>query len=248
MTLLSVSVPLSMVVQPLTCAIARRAGAMAMAPVPGMHELLFVSERSASYTRSTRRTPVPEHEKEARNWFLQSTILAVTIALVMVGSPFIFFLALGQNGGCGDRTLKCNMQMSLISEGFIRYAEQHEGALPSAGDDWVSVLVQDDLVSLEFFFAPSGWEDDRASYFYVPAQAIDPSGTRVLLYEMPGLHPGQGVHIAYHDGRVELVPADEAESIIASLTFPDGPPSRPAIDPDAPLFRTEPESKPDRSP
>jgi hypothetical protein len=124
------------------------------------------------------------------------------------------------------------MQMQWIAQSLLQYAADHGGALPAADEDWVALLTDDDPAKQEMLLSPGTWELDRSSYFYVPAARLDPSGTRVLLYEMAGLHGKEGIHIAYHDGRVEVIPTVDAENIIASIDLSQGQPTRPPLKPD----------------
>lgn len=153
--------------------------------------------------------------------------LALGVFLAIVVGPSLL-----RHGPEGARDIKCAMQMRWIAQGLLQYAADHNGALPAPDEDWVALLTHDDPSMQEKFLSPATWEPDRSSYFYVPAPRLDPSGNRVLLYEMAGLHGKQGIHIAYHDGRVEIIPTEEAEKIIASIDLSHGRPSRPLINPD----------------
>ena len=161
-----------------------------------------------------------------------------SLGLSIVGSLAICILAvyaamtLLNPGHDGARDLKCAMQMQWIVQGLLQYAAAHDGALPAADEDWVALLTDDDPAKQEMFLSPGTWELDRSSYFYVPAARLDPSGTRVLLYEMAGLHGKEGIHIAYHDGRVVVIPTVDAENIIASIDLSQGQPTRPLLKPD----------------
>lgn len=117
---------------------------------------------------------------------------------------------------------KCGLQMRGLAYGFRLWADDHDGKLPVAGDDWVGFLVENGYLAREMLTSPNDPVKGRVSYVYVPAESLDPTGDRVLLYEVPGLHDEHGVHIAFNDGLVELYPAEEAARIIESLSREGG--------------------------
>lgn len=117
---------------------------------------------------------------------------------------------------------KCGLQMRGLVNGLQRWAYRHDGALPSADDDWVGFLVDNGYLAREMLTSPNDPVKGRVSYVYVPTEAIDITGDRVLLYEVPGLHDEHGVHIAFNDGSVELYQAEEAARIIESLSREGG--------------------------
>lgn len=161
-----------------------------------------------------------------------------SLGLAIFGSLAICILALYATmallnpGPEGARDLKCAMQLQWVAQGLLQYAADHGGVLPAADEDWVALLTHDDPTDQEMFLSPGTWELDRSSYFYVPAARVDPTGQQVLLYEMAGLHGDEGVHIAYHDGRVEIIPTDDAEKIISLIDLANGHPSRPLLNTD----------------
>lgn len=167
--------------------------------------------------------------QRTRNLPVAGVLLATVAAAILT---LYALTALLRPGPEGARDLKCAMQMRWIAQGLLQYAAAHDAALPAPDEDWVALLTHDDPSKREMFLSPATWEPDRSSYFYVPAPRLDPSGDRVLLYEMAGLHGKQGMHIAYHDGRVEILPTKDAERIIGSLDLSHGQPSRPLLKPD----------------
>ncbi|QKK08645.1 MAG: hypothetical protein HND58_11060 [Planctomycetota bacterium] len=121
------------------------------------------------------------------------------------------------------------------------YAEAFGGRLPPAGgqgsgespgaiaESWADVLIETQYILPEFLVSPAAFEQDRSSYLFVPADRLDGDPTRVLLYELPGMHGEHGVHVAYHDGHIETLPLQEAERLIAALTAAHGPASQPPL-------------------
>lgn len=173
---------------------------------------------------------MPETHTKLPDWLVPGTALAV----FLVGCCILPGYLLTRPTRCGNRTLKCAMQLRSISQAISLYAELNHGELPPPGDGWAELLIYQGYVPAEMFLSPSAWEEyDRSSYAYVPAARLETDGDRVLLYEVPGLHAESGVHIAFHDGHMALLPVAEAERLIAECNAADPLPTRPAIDPDA---------------
>jgi hypothetical protein len=145
---------------------------------------------------------------------ISATLIAATLAITLWAiTPRTARRPGSHHGPCH----KCGQQVRGLAVGFEIWAEQHEGQLPAPDADWVSLFIAEGYAPLEMFSSPEDPVRDHISYIYVPAQTIDPTGERVLLYEYSDLHPDCGVHIAYHDGHVELHQPEEAERIITTL-------------------------------
>lgn len=167
----------------------------------------------------------------------------VVIGLVLVLGAFGFFVFVAPIGPShrGARDIKCRAQLHQIVHSMSLYAEAFGGRLPPAGgqgsgespgaiaESWADVLIETQYILPEFLVSPAAFEQDRSSYLFVPADRLDGDPTRVLLYELPGMHGEHGVHVAYHDGHIETLPLQEAERLIAALTAAHGPASQPPL-------------------
>ncbi|HZW11120.1 MAG TPA: hypothetical protein VFF69_14555 [Phycisphaerales bacterium] len=148
-----------------------------------------------------------------------ASIALVVVVVRWIDAPDPGRHSSARHGPCHE----CGQQLRGLAVGILLWAESHRGQLP-ARERWVDLLVEEGYAPREMFTLPEDPVRGRISYIYVPAESIDPTGKRVLLYEPPGLHADCGVHIAFHDGHVELHQGEEAQRIIGSLTLPRGVP------------------------
>ena len=140
--------------------------------------------------------------------------LAALVILVCVVTAVV--LSRLGTAGDDDGVDQCAAQIRLIARALSLYSSTDDGALPPADADWVTMLVDAGLAPRELFTSPGEEEAGAVSYFLVPAPTLDVSdGSRVLLSERPGLHP-EGTHVVFHDGRVAMVTAAEAERLIGT--------------------------------
>ncbi len=183
--------------------------------------------------------PQSTSQREPPERLLSGRVSVIGLALAVVFVALVCVVAMPRGGHHhGARNIKCMMQMREIAFRLQTYAQEHDGLLPPAGDEngenWTDTLIEQDRYDWELFISPAGFEVDRSSYFYVPAERLDGAPDRVLLYEVPGMHGDHGVHFVYHDGHIETLPVDEAEQLIAALAAQFGPASRPLVEPDDP--------------
>jgi hypothetical protein len=172
---------------------------------------------------------MPDRSSKAPGRLVPGTAIAVVLAGFVLVPAYL----LSRPQYCGNRVLKCATQVRNISRALLAYADQNGGALPPAGDTWADLLIASGHITAEDLVSPMALQGERCSYAYVPAARLDPRGSQALLYEPADLHPDYGVHVAYHDGRVETLSAEDAGAIIARIETAEPIPTFPAIDWDA---------------
>jgi hypothetical protein len=163
---------------------------------------------------------MPAHHARPSTWLAIAVIgVILTVAIFLIAIPDTGRRHGSHHGPCD----KCGYQMRGLAVGLQLWADNNNGELPDP-DHWIDLFNEYGYAPREMFTSPNDPVPGHISYIYAPAESIDLTGKRVLLYEPLDLHPECGVHIALHDGHVELYPADEAQRIIEALILPDDPP------------------------
>ena len=163
---------------------------------------------------------MPAHHARPSTWLAIAVIgVIITVAIFLIAIPDTGRRPASHHGPCQ----KCAEQMRGLAIGLTLWADNNMGSLPGP-DDWVDRLTTQGFAPREMFTSPADPVPGHISYIYAPAESIDLTSQRVLLYEPLDLHPECGVHIAFHDGHVEFYPADEAQRIIEAIILPDDPP------------------------
>ena len=115
-------------------------------------------------------------------------------------------------------------QLSMLGEALSAYAAKHDGRLPGADQDWMAALEMEGLLPREALI-PLQVRDVPASppmyYFYVPAERLSGSSTRILAYEHPDLSSGGG-NVLMHDLTAVFLDEPAFTTAIGTLTLEDG--------------------------
>jgi RNA polymerase sigma factor (sigma-70 family) len=110
--------------------------------------------------------------------------------------------------------IQCATQMGEIGKVLLVYSERHGGKYP----DNLAALVIANRVDLQWFVCPSSsqqlpdaprmtpaqraaWVTDHTDYVYIgKGQTNRAPADRILMYEKPGAHGGEGMNLLYADG------------------------------------------------
>ncbi len=103
-------------------------------------------------------------------------------------------------------------QMKEISVACHLYAQEHGGAFPPD----LQTLVDMDLINVHerTLEAPIDEDPTRPSYVYFAGHGTWSEPHLVLLHERRDLNKGQGVNVAFTDGRVEFIRSDRIDALL----------------------------------
>jgi prepilin-type processing-associated H-X9-DG protein len=121
--------------------------------------------------------------------------------------------------------VKCASNERQIGQALLLYANDHQGKYP----DEMGTLVKAEEITPEVFLCPTresslppevhtmtpdqqvAWVNANADYVYLgKGQTFTSPADRIILYEKPGAHSGDGMNILYGDGHVEFQRAADA--------------------------------------
>lgn len=124
--------------------------------------------------------------------------------------------------------VKSASNLRQIGQGMLLYANDNQGKYPAT----MGELLAEDL-ALEVFISPSSrtaippnvrngtpqekaqWVNDNSDYVYLgKGLKADANAERVLAYEKPEIHNGDGLNALFGDGHVEWNPVDRAMQMI----------------------------------
>lgn len=153
------------------------------------------------------------------------TISAVALPLLAVGVVLPALNALRSDAA----QIQCLNNIQALARGLIIYDETYDDLPPA--DNWVNLLIAEDLARPEMFVCPEARDPSVISYHYVPLPDVTPdtdwrlrwNASTVVLYEWPP-HHAEGGHVCYADTSVVIMDPESLQALIDSLTLPDGTP------------------------
>ncbi len=134
----------------------------------------------------------------------------ITGGLSLLSIPvYIFaFIALWQLA----KRENCTDNLRNLSKAMRAYAGDWDGAFPPDFETLISTgdATEDNFLCLGSFPV----SDLYACYLYVADQTSDADPKRVLIYEKPECHGGEGGNVLYVDGKVEFVSAERMADLV----------------------------------
>jgi len=131
--------------------------------------------------------------------------------------------------------VKCASNERQIGQAILLYANENKGKYPPD----LGTLVKTEDITAAVFVCPSGeqgvpsamaadeaatWVNQNADYVYLGAgQKSDLPADRVVLYEKPGAHGGDGMNLLFGDGHVEFYRTAAAMQVISAQQAKDNP-------------------------
>lgn len=125
--------------------------------------------------------------------------------------------------------MKCASNLRQIGQALLLYANEHKGKYP---DDMGTLVPTEDIVA-NVFVCPSGdspvppevatttlaqlgaWVNEHSDYVYLgKGQTSSAPADRIIVYEKPGAHGGDGMNMLYGDGHVEFQNTTDANRAI----------------------------------
>lgn len=138
----------------------------------------------------------------------------VVLAAIMLVCIILFLPSRTTNCSLSPKTT-CSRNLRSIGQGLYAYSSNHgSGADLSAG--WEKRLIKSDEITAKMLICPMAGTG-KASYYFLPAHPGGAEETRIVGYEDPSNHNGEGGNILYLDGHVEWVPAPRYRAIHTSL-------------------------------
>jgi prepilin-type processing-associated H-X9-DG protein len=159
----------------------------------------------------------PEHGVGGRGMAIGGTALGA--AGLIFGSLF-FVMMLGMLlPGLGQardtaRQMMSGSKLRVLGVTLSVYAQDNAGSYPPV-EGWAEVLIAGGILTPDNLVSPVG-DGVGPDYFYLGG-SDDASPDRIVAYEDP-THFDDGVNVLFADGRVEVVPHDEFEAMLAEQT------------------------------
>jgi hypothetical protein len=150
----------------------------------------------------------------ARTLAIGSIVIAPVALLVCMTMIGIMLPALGQ-ARLEAQKVKSGVQLRVIGQALVLYAQDNRGWYPEAGADWEERLLRAGTVTPEVLEAP-GAEPGMTSYFYIPGYRSRMDRDTIILYENWNL-PWRGGNVFYDDGRVEYLDHAQYEALYQQL-------------------------------
>lgn len=117
----------------------------------------------------------------------------------------------------------CAANLRGIGQAMYIYAQNEpNGAFP----DDINKVISAGNATANQFTCPSA-PPTMASFYYVPGFMTDTDPGRILMYEDPMNHGGEGGNILYQDGHVQFMGSPRFEQTIGTITLSDGTPYAP---------------------